>query len=164
MLWEHFLTFFHGKMAHEQCSVLHLLGSKVCPNRHADAQCNLSCTQRLQHKLIRVFDSGCLYWQNQQGIGHCVGGGGGSGGGACLVRNWFSLGLRQGWKVVALAMTPPQMSQWTFFVHLCLDNIVGYCLSCYARACMFVGGTFITFQCVCVCVCLRVAEWTCVGV
>lgn len=39
------------------------------------------------HKLIRVFDSAPLYWQKQQGIGHCGGGGGGGGGGVCLVRN-----------------------------------------------------------------------------
>lgn len=84
--------------------------------KHLSYQTRWCCTQRLQHKLIRVFDPGCLYWQDQQGIGHCARGGsrGGSGGGVCLVRNWFSLGLRQGWKVVALTMTPPQMSQWTF--------------------------------------------------
>lgn len=32
---------------------------------------------------VGSFGSGCLYWQNQQGIGHCAGGGGW----VCLVRN-----------------------------------------------------------------------------
>lgn len=37
---------------HINSSILQLLGSVICLNRCADAQCNFSCTQRLQHKLI----------------------------------------------------------------------------------------------------------------
>lgn len=77
------------------------------------------------------FGSGCLYWQNQQGIGHCVGGGGW----VCLVRNWFSLELRQGWKVVALEMTPSPNETPNLFVHLCPDNGVSCCLSRHVYVC-----------------------------
>lgn len=50
--------------------------------------------------------------------------------GVCLVRNWFSLALRQGWKVIALTMTSPSggdtesLCVWSFWVRVitCLHS------------------------------------------
>lgn len=54
-----FGPFFHENMAHEQ-QYSAAFGLKRLSYKRADARCHFCCKQRLQHKLIRAFDSGCF--------------------------------------------------------------------------------------------------------